>query len=160
MSKYVKTSATEACFLATPSDANTIGSIFGGRIMEWMDMTAAICARRHSNLRVATVAVENLQFLRPLQVGLVIKILASVNRAFGSSMEVGIKVIGEDTYRDEAFHAASAYFTIVGLDEAGKPAKVPELIAETDLERRRWDEAGLRRKNRNTAKNGSKSHIL
>ncbi len=111
-------------------------------------MTAAICARRHSNLRVVTVAVEGMRFYQPLQVGLVVKFLASLNRAFGSSMEVGIKVIGEDTYQGKEFHAASAYFTIVGLDESGKPAMVPDLIAETEEEKRRWREAEERRQKR------------
>lgn len=147
-SKTVTESATETSYLALPADANTIGSIFGGRIMEMMDMTAAICARRHSNLRVVTVAVEGMRFYQPLQVGLVIKFLASVNRAFSSSMEVGIKVMGEDTYLGQEFHAASAYFVIVGLDEKGKPAKAPELVPETEAEKRRWQEAEERRQKR------------
>lgn len=136
----------EMVYLATPADANTIGTVFGGRIMELMDMVAAICARRHSQRRVATLAVVDAKFLRPLHVGDVINIYAKVNRTFNTSMEVGLKVVGEDTYRREQFHAASAYFIIVTLDDENKPVKMPEFVPRTDVEKRRWQEAGERRK--------------
>ena len=111
-----------------------------------MDTVAAIAARRHSNMRVVTLAVEQVRFFQPIRVGHVITLLASVNRAFQTSMEIGIKVIAEDTYQGEKFHAASAYFTFVGLDENGRPSLVPEALPKSEVETRRWQQAERRRK--------------
>ena len=140
-SRYV----TEITVLAKPADANTVGTIFGGRIMELMDMAAAICARRYSNLRVQTVCVEKMEFSQPLKVGHVICVKATINRTFNTSMEVGISVYGEDTYKQNTFLAATAFFIIAGLDEVLKPTKVEEYIPKTTIEKERWEEAGKRR---------------
>lgn len=141
-------SVTECSYLVRPGDANTIGTVFGGRIMEIMDMAASICARRHSQTLVSTIAVEDLHFHRPIIVGMVIKIIAIVNRTFKSSMEINIEVFGEDTYKDDAFLAASAYFILVGIDNERKPVPVPDLIPLTPEQIQRWEQAGVRREQR------------
>lgn len=146
--KNVPDSQVEMAYLALPSDANTIGMIFGGRILHLMDTAAAIAARRHSNLRVVTIAVDKVRFLVPIRVGHVITLLASVNRTFMTSMEVGVKVIAEDTYQGKRFHAASAYFIFVGTNENSKPSSIPEIQPQQDDEKRRWHEAGQRRESR------------
>jgi len=149
MLKTPDKSYTEWSVIARPQDANSIGTIFGGRLMDWMDMTASICARRHSNLKVSTVAVENLHFGKPLKVGLVIKMCAVVNRTFGSSMEVNVDVFGEDTYNNnESFKAVSAQFIIVAIDDSHKPVRIPELKPVSDEEIKRWEEAARRREKR------------
>ncbi|MBN2413023.1 acyl-CoA thioesterase [candidate division KSB1 bacterium] len=150
MIKTPDKSYTEWSVIARPKDANSIGTIFGGRIMDWMDMTASICARRHSNLKVSTVAVENLHFAKPLKVGLVIKICAVINRTFGSSMEVNVDVFGEDTYNNnKSFKAVTAQFIIAAVDDSYRPVKVPELKPESAEQIKRWEEAGERRNKRN-----------
>lgn len=149
MKKAPSDSITETSFIATPADANSIGTVFGGRIMQHLDMTAAICARRHSNVRVATVAVNDLKFIRPIRVGHVVKIIARMTRAFKTSMEVQTWVYAEDTYQDESLLAATAFFIIVGLDENNNPVAVPELSPQTAEELKSWQEAGERRKREN-----------
>ncbi|NOY61419.1 MAG: acyl-CoA thioesterase [Calditrichaeota bacterium] len=149
MKKAPSDSITETSFIATPADTNSIGSVFGGRIMQHLDMTAAICARRHSNARVTTVAVNKLKFLKPLRVGHVVKITAKMTRAFKTSMEVQTKVYGEDTYADETFLAATAFFTIVGMDEKNNPIPIPDLMPQSEEELNAWKEAGGRRKGKN-----------
>lgn len=143
-------SRTEVSRIVRPLDANTMGTGYGGYIMDWMDMTASICARRHSNLRVNTVSVENLRFDRPLIIGHVAKIIACVTRTFSTSMEVLVNLFDEDTFRATTIPAGSAIFILVGMDENCKPAQVPELIPETDDEKALWEKAGKRRIRRKT----------
>lgn len=135
----------ECTLLALPGDANSIGSVFGGRILQVMDMVATIAARRHTGTRVATVAVHQVRFLKPITVGQVMVAKASVNRVFGSSMEVGVKVWAEDTYTGAVYHACSGYFVFVALGDDGLPQRVHDVPLETDEDRRRWREAGERR---------------
>ncbi|HPG40979.1 MAG TPA: acyl-CoA thioesterase [bacterium] len=141
-------SITECSYLVRPGDANSIGTVFGGRILELMDMTASICARRHSQTLVSTIAVEDLHFHRPLVIGMVVKVIAMVNRTFTSSLEINVEVFGEDTYKDEAFLAASGFFILVGMDQDRKPVPVPDLIPLTAEQIQRWEEAGVRREKR------------
>ncbi len=136
----------ESAFLASPGDANSIGSVFGGRILQIMDMVATIAARRHTGTRVATVAVKQVRFLKPITVGQVMVVKANVNRVFGSSMEVGVKVWAEDTYTGESYHACSGYFVFVALGEDGRPQRVPDVKLQSEEDRRRWREAGERRR--------------
>ncbi|MBN1543519.1 acyl-CoA thioesterase [candidate division KSB1 bacterium] len=140
-----RTSDAELSVLARPQDANTIGTIFGGRLLEWMDMAAAICARRHTALRVATVSLTGVQFLQPIRVGQVMDFRACVNRTFGTSLEVQVVVFAQDTYRRKRELAVIGYFTLVGLDENGTPVAVPIFEPQTDNEIERWRAAELRR---------------
>ncbi|MBD3375510.1 acyl-CoA thioesterase [candidate division KSB1 bacterium] len=128
--KHINESQVVTQLIAQPKDANTIGSVFGGTIMYWMDMAAAICARRHSNLRVATVNVKDVQFKEPIKVGHVVIIAAEMEKTVRTSMSVRVKVQLEDTYTQITKVAALAQFLIVGLNESGKPSAVPAL-AET-----------------------------
>jgi acyl-CoA hydrolase len=134
--------------IVRPHDVNSTGTAHGGHILEWMDMAASICARRHSNRRVNTVAVKELDFIKPLQIGHVAKIVSSISRTFRTSMEVIVDVYDEDTMTESLTLSAHGIFLFVGLDETGKPASVPELVPETDSEKKLWNDAGRRREQR------------
>jgi acyl-CoA hydrolase len=139
-------SATEISMIARPEYANSIGTVFGGRLLDLMDMAASICARRHCQLKVATAGIEQATFVKPIPIGKVIKIIANITRSFTSSMEIQVEVISEDTCSRESVLAARAYFYLVGLDEHNKPVKVPEYMPGTEAEKARWKMAELRRK--------------
>lgn len=138
-------SRTESSRIVRPLDANTLGTGYGGYIMDWMDMAASICARRHSNLRVNTASVETLRFDHPIQIGHVAKIIAYITRSFCTSMEVMVHIYDEDTLNDKTILAGSAVFILVGLDANKRPSGIPELVPETDEEKALWQAAGERR---------------
>lgn len=132
--------------LVHPSHTNALGSIFGGVIMSWIDIAAAICAQRHSKCNVVTASIDGLDFVQPVYKGWVVNLNASINYAGRSSMEVGVRVDAENPVTGEHFHTASAYLTFVALSPiTGKPVGVPQVIAETDIEKRRMDAAITRR---------------
>ncbi len=145
-------SRTEISRIVRPLDANTMGTGYGGYIMDWMDMAASICARRHTNLRVQTVCVESLQFKRPIRIGHVAKVVACATRAFTTSLEVKVDLYDEDTLSDITVQAGEAIFFLVGLDENCRPTRIPELIPETEEERELWRQAGERREQRRKSK--------
>jgi acyl-CoA hydrolase len=130
--KSINDSRAVTQLIAQPKDANTIGSVFGGTIMYWMDMTAAICARRHSNLRVATVNVKDVQFKEPIKVGQVVNVIAEIEKTVRTSMAVKVVVHLEDTTKKIIKLAAMAQFLIVGLDDSGKPNAVPAISGKLD----------------------------
>jgi acyl-CoA hydrolase len=129
-------------------DANTAGFVHGGVVMRLCDEAAGIAAVRHSGCRVVTAAVDRMTFLHPVNVGELLSCQASVNAVWRTSMEVGVRVESENPRSGERRHTSTAYLTMVALGEDGHPTEVPELIAESDTERRRQREAGLRRQNR------------
>jgi acyl-CoA hydrolase len=129
-------------------DANTAGNVHGGVIMHLCDEVAGIAAVRHSGLRVVTAAMDRMTFLHPVYVGDLLTVKATVNAAWRSSMEVGVRVEAEDVRSGEVTHTSTAYLTMVALDEDGRPAAVPPVVAETPDEQRRAREAQLRRDNR------------
>ncbi len=129
-------------------DANTAGSIHGGRIMYLCDEVAGIAAIRHSGCRVVTAAVDRMIFLHPVLVGDLVTVRATVNAAWRTSMEVGVRVEREQVRTGELEHTSTAYLTMVALDEDRRPAPVPPLAPETPEEERRAREAQLRRDNR------------
>ncbi len=132
--------------LVHPSHTNALGSIFGGVIMSWIDIAAAICAQRHSKCNVVTASIDGLDFVQPVYKGWVVNLNASINYAGRSSMEVGVRVDAENPVTGERFHTASAYLTFVALSPVtGKPVGVPQVIAETDIEKRRMEAAITRR---------------
>jgi len=131
--------------LVLPSHTNALGSVFGGTVMSWIDIAAAICAQRHTRKVVVTAHIDGLKFVAPVYKGWVVNLKASVNYTGNTSMEIGVRVDAENTQTGESFHTASAYLTFVALDSHGKPAKVPGLILETDEERRRHKAAVQRR---------------
>lgn len=129
-------------------DANTAGFVHGGMVMKTCDEAAAIAAIRHCGLRVVTAGVDRMTFVEPVQVGQLLSCFATVNAAWRTSMEVGVRVEAEDPRSGERRHTSTAYITMVGLDDQGKPTAIPAVVAETDAEQRRRDEAELRRANR------------
>ena len=129
-------------------DANNAGNVHGGAIMRLCDEVAGIAAVRHSGLRVVTAAMDRMTFLHPVYVGHLVTVKASVNAAWRSSMEVGVRVEAEDVRSGDVTHTSTAYLTMVALDDEGRPAPVPGITAETPDELRRAREAQLRRDNR------------
>ncbi len=134
--------------LVLPSDTNSIGTIFGGKIMSWIDIAAAIAAGKHARHVVVTASFDALHFVAPVKVGQVVHIKATVNFASRTSMEVGVRVDSENLITGETHHTATAYTTFVALDSLGRPTPVPPILAETVEEKRRYAEAGKRRQSR------------
>jgi acyl-CoA hydrolase len=129
-------------------DANTAGYVHGGVIMRLCDEVAGIAAIRHCGGRVVTAGMDRMTFLHPVHVGQLVTVRATVNAAWRTSMEVGVRVDSEDVRTRATAHTSTAYLTMVALDEHGQPAAVPALVAETVDETRREKEAQLRRENR------------
>ena len=139
--------------LVHPSHINALGSIFGGTIMSWVDIAAAICAQRHSKSHVVTASIDGLDFVQPVYQGWVVNLNASINYAGRTSMEVGVRVDAENPVTGEKFHTASAYLTFVALSPVtGKPVEVPQVIAESEVEKRRFEAAINRRAGRMKAR--------
>ncbi len=129
-------------------DANTAGNVHGGVIMHLCDEVAGIAAVRHSGRRVVTAAMDRMTFRHPVFVGALVNVSATVNAAWRSSMEVGVRVESENVRSGEVVHTSTAYLTMVALDDDGRPAEVPPVKPETEDEQRRAREAQLRRDNR------------
>jgi acyl-CoA hydrolase len=131
--------------LVLPNDTNTFGNLMGGRLMYWMDIAAALSAMKHCGAPVVTASVDNISFESPIRLGNVVHIEAKVSRAFNSSMEVHLKIWGEDALQQFRYKSNEAYFTFVSLDPNGKPRSVPPLIAESEEEQKLF-EGALRRR--------------
>ncbi len=131
--------------LILPNDTNVLGNLMGGRLMHWMDIAAAIAAQKHCNCPVVTASVDNVSFSNPIKLGNLLTIEAKLTRSFNTSMEVYLRVWGEDLTAQYKYLSNEAYLTFVALDPNGKPRKVPELIPETDDEKRMFDGALRRR---------------
>ena len=144
-SKFVRESIADYSELALPNDANSLGNLLGGKIMHLVDLAGAIAAMRHSGHTVVTASVDQMQFIHPVKLGQLVRLRASVNRAFRTSMEVGVKVFVEDLIRAEIQHTSSAYLTFVAVDMAGNRIPVEPIVPETDEEKRRYEQAGERR---------------
>ena len=129
-------------------DANTAGYVHGGVIMRLCDEVAGIAAIRHCGVRVVTAGMDRMTFMNPVHVGQLVTFRATVNAAWRTSMEVGVRVDSEDVRTREVARTSTAYLTMVALGDEGRPAPVPALIPDTDEERRREQEAQLRRDNR------------
>jgi acyl-CoA hydrolase len=130
------------------ADANTGGNVHGGRIMYLCDEAAGIAAIRHCGCRVVTAGMDRMTFLEPVTVGQLVTFRATVNAAWRTSVEVGVRVEAENVRDGEVIHVSTAYLTMVALGEDGRPAPVPPLEPESEAERRRQREAQVRRDNR------------
>jgi acyl-CoA hydrolase len=117
-----------------PNDTNTFGNLMGGRLMYWMDICASLAAGKHCNFPCMTASVDNLSFKNPIKLGNVVHIQAKVSRAFTTSMEIHIRVWGEDIVHQYKYESNEAYFTFVALDPTGRPRPVPQIIAESEEE--------------------------
>jgi acyl-CoA hydrolase len=130
------------------ADANNAGNVHGGLIMHLCDEVAGIAAVRHSGTRVVTAAMDRMNFRHPVYVGQLVNMKASVNAAWRTSMEVGVRVESENVRTGEVLHTSTAYLTMVALDDEGNPTEVPPIAPETPDEARRAREAQLRRDTR------------
>jgi acyl-CoA hydrolase len=130
------------------TDANSAGFIHGGIVMKLCDEAAGLAAVKHSRCRVVTAAVGSMTFTQPIHIGELVTLSASVNAAWRTSMEVGVRVEAENPRTGEVRHTNSAYLTMVAVDEHGRPVEVPRLAPQTPDEERRLREAEIRRANR------------
>lgn len=131
--------------LVLPNDTNVFGNLMGGRLMYWMDIAAAIAAQRHCNAPVVTASVDNISFENPIKLGNTVHIEAQVSRAFSTSMEVHLKVWGEDFTQQFKYKSNEAYYTFVALDPNRRPRVVPGITPETEEEIKLF-EGALRRR--------------
>lgn len=143
--KRVSESYTVMNELVLPNDTNTFGNLMGGRLMYWMDIAAGIVAVRHSNAPCMTASVDNISFKTPIKLGNLVRIEAKITRAFNTSMEIHLKVWGEDSLHQYKYESNEAYFTFVALDPNNKPRPVAPVIPETEAEQANYD-AALRRR--------------
>lgn len=138
-------SRVEVTHLVMPFDANTLGTAFGGTVMQWTDLAAAMAAMRHARVPVVTASIDQLSFLAPIRIGQMAILHAQVNAVFGTSMEVGVEVQTEDPLTGERRKCCDAFLTFVSLGPDGQPTRAPPLRTDTDDERRREREARERR---------------
>ncbi|HVX25595.1 MAG TPA: acyl-CoA thioesterase [Parafilimonas sp.] len=143
--KKVSESVTIMNEIVLPNDTNVFGNLMGGRLMYWMDIAAGISAVKHCNAPCMTASVDNLSFKNPIKLGNVVHIEAKVTRAFNTSMEIHLRVWGEDNLHQYSYESNEAYFTFVALDPNNKPRPVPAVIPETNEEKLLF-EGALRRR--------------
>ncbi|KAA6464811.1 acyl-CoA thioesterase [Acidobacteria bacterium AB60] len=146
--RLVADSQSEMTEIVLPNDTNTLGNLLGGRLMHFIDLVGAMAAYRHSRTHVVTAAMDHIDFLQPVHVGDLLTLKSSVNRAFSTSMEVGVKAWVENTQTGVMLHVASAYLVFVAIDQNGRRVRVPELKPVTADEIRRFGDALLRREHR------------
>ncbi len=131
--------------IVLPNDTNTLGNLFGGQLLAWMDVIASVSAHRHSKRVVVTASVNNVSFQKPINHASIVTLEAKVSRSFNSSMEVFVDVFVEDAVTGQREKCNEAIYTFVAVDQNGNPIQVPALIPETEEEKARFDGA-LRRK--------------
>ena len=143
--RAVRESQSQMAEVVLPNDANPLGNLLGGRLMHMIDIAGAMAAHRHSHSHVVTASMDHIDFREPVKIGDLLILKSSVNRAFNTSMEVGVKCWVENYISGQTRHVASAYLTFVAVDTRGQHKAVPPLVAETDEEKRRYEDAGRRR---------------
>ncbi len=146
--KFVRESIADYAELALQNDANILGNLLGGKIMHLVDIAAAIAGMRHAGNPVVTASIDQMQFIHPVKIGQLVRLRASVNRVFRTSMEVGVKVWMEDLVKGTEQHVSSAFLTFVAVDATGKGVAIRQVVPETEDEKRRFEEAGKRREYR------------
>lgn len=142
--KPVSASRLELAELMMPHQANLLGKAFGGVILGMIDKAAATCAIRHAGRTCVTASMDHVSFKEAIEIGELVRLLASVNYVGRTSMEVGVKVVSMNVATGDVRHTNSSYVTMVAIDEKGKPVPVPQLVLETDVDRRR-NAAGAQR---------------
>lgn len=143
--------------LMTPDKANFSGNVHGGEMMKMLDEVAFACASRYCGHYVVTLCVDQVFFKEPVHIGELVTFLAQVNFTGRTSMEVGVKVVAEDIQGRSCRHTNSCYFTMVAIGDDGKPVPVPEVVIESDDDRRRHEAAQLRREFRREVDERSKA---
>jgi len=146
--RTVAESQSERSEIIFPADANALGNLFGGRLMQYIDLVGAMAASRHARAITVTASMDHLDFVAPVHVGDLLILKASVNRAYRTSMEVGVKAMVEDVREQCLKHVSSAYLTYVAVDQQGHGLVVPQLVTETEHQKRRFEDAGRRREMR------------
>jgi len=146
--KKVSESVTIMTELVLPNHTNQLGKLLGGQLMHWIDICAAMSAGRHNQRVCVTASVDKIDFHHPVSLGDPVTLVASVNRVFNTSMEIGVKVFSENYIEGIRIHTNTAYLTFVCVDKEGKPIKAIEAIPETEDEKRRFNEALQRREAR------------
>ena len=148
LERTVASTQSEMTEIILPNDTNMLGTLLGGRLMHFIDLTGAMAAFRHARTHVVTAAMDHIDFIQPVRLGDLVTLRSSLNRAFAHSMEVGVKVWAENTRTGAMTHVASAYLVFVALDEHGRLQPVPEVRPETPDEIRRYEDALRRREHR------------
>jgi len=138
-------STTTITRIMMPMDANVSGNVFGGSILRLIDEVASIVAFRHARKNVVTASIDRMDFFSPVFIGDLLRLNASINYVHTTSMEIGVRVEAENPVSGQVRHTGTCFLTYVALDKEGKPTPVPALKLETDDEKRRWTEAGIRR---------------
>ena len=151
--KNITSSQVSMTQLVLPNDTNRLGNLLGGQLMHWIDLAAAICAQRHTQHICVTASVDELVFLHPIKHGDVVTLLASVNRVFKTSMEIGVKVITENPLTGSKNHSNTAYLTFVALNDDAKPIEIIQVNPENENEQRRFENALKRREERLNRRN-------
>jgi acyl-CoA hydrolase len=146
--RSISESQSEMTELILPNDTNTLGNLLGGRLMHFIDLVGAMAAYRHSRTHVVTASMDHIDFIAPVHVGDLLILKSSVNRAFNTSMEVGVKVWVENTVAGVHRHVASAFLIFVAIDSQGRRVPVPPVQPEGEEEQRRYDGALRRREHR------------
>lgn len=131
--------------IVLPNDTNTLGNLMGGRLLHWMDITAAITSHRHCGRVVVTASVNNVSFNQPIALGSVVTLIAKISRTFTSSMEVFIDVWIENSNTGIKVKCNEAIYTFVAVDQLGNPINIPQIVPETEEEKQRFDGALRRR---------------
>lgn len=144
----VRQSQSQMAEVVLPNDANPLGNLLGGKLMHMIDIAGALAAHRHSRSYVVTASMDHIDFLLPVHIGDLLILKSSVNRAFNTSMEVGVKCWVENYIAGTTRHVASAYLTFVAVDQHGRRHAVPPVVPESDEEKRRYEDAGRRREAR------------
>ena len=144
MKKYVKDSYVIMHELILPNDTNNLDTVFGGKVMQYMDLCAAMSAYKFARTAVVTASVDRLDFLAPASVGDMLILKSSVNYTHNSSMEIGVRIDAENVKTGKRRHTASAYLTFVSLDEDGQPQKMKDITPESDNQKRRYAEGKQR----------------
>jgi acyl-CoA hydrolase len=144
--KKVSESKSIMTEMVMPNDANPMGNLMGGNLLRWMDIVSGICAGKHCEAHVVTASVDHVSFQRPIRVGDIVTLEASVTRSFHSSVEIYVEVFAADIKGHDTRRCNHAYYTFVALDEAnGKPIPAPVVIPLTDIEQQRFESAPRRR---------------
>ncbi len=151
--KKVQESIIKMTELVLPHQTNQLGNLLGGELMHWIDICAAMAAAKHSQYICVTASVDSIDFHHPIKLGEAVTLVASVNRVFRTSMEVGVKVFAESFKQGIKKHTNSAYLTFVALNDRGKPVKAIQVLPESEDEKRRFEEALKRREARLHSKN-------